>query len=150
MSAPTVRIRPGTSADLEAVIALVRELAAFERAEGEVTARIEDYSKDFMTGWFEMLVAESDGRIVGMALGHRAYSTWKGRMFWLDDLIVTESWRGQGIGGLLFEGMICLARERGARLFKWQVLDWNTDAHRFYRRYDANLETDWWNGKIHL
>jgi GNAT superfamily N-acetyltransferase len=150
MQTPELIIRPGTVADLDAVHALVHELARYERAADEVSATPDTYRRDLESGWFELLVAEHYGEIIGIALGHRAYSTWKGRIYYLDDLVVGESWRGRGVGLRLFEAFAGMARLRGAVLLKWQVLDWNEPALRFYRRLSARIETDWLNGKLPL
>jgi len=150
MQTPELIIRPGTVADLDAVHALVHELARYERAAAEVSATPDTYRRDLESGWFELLVAEHYGEIIGIALGHRAYSTWKGRIYYLDDLVVGESWRGRGVGLRLFEAFAGMARLRGAVLLKWQVLDWNEPALRFYRRLSARIETDWLNGKLPL
>lgn len=143
-------IRAGTAADLDSALDLVRELARYERAPEEVITSVEVYRRDLEAGWYELVVAEHNATIIGIALGHRAYSTWKGRIFYLDDLVVRENWRGKGIGLRLFEAFADLARQRGAGLLKWQVLDWNEPALRFYRRLDARIETEWLNGKLPL
>ena len=100
--APTLpyAIRPGTPGDLDAVFALVRELAAYERAADQVATTAETYRADLAAGWFDLLIAEeAGGRVLGMMLYHRAYSTWKGRMTYLEDFVVAV------------EG--CLGEERG-------------------------------------
>jgi GNAT superfamily N-acetyltransferase len=79
-----------------------------------------------------------------------AYSTWKGKMLYLEDLVVQEAYRGKGIGRRLFEAVLEEGRRRRCRLVKWQVLDWNEPAIAFYRTFGAVLETEWWNGKIIL
>ena len=148
MKETTLTVRPGEPADLPAVHALVRELAVYERAEQEFTASVEDYRRDFDAGYFETLVAEAGGSVIGMALYYTAYSTWKGRMLYLEDFVVEEDWRGQGAGRALFEAFLEEARRKECRLVKWQVLDWNEPALNFYRKYDSVIEKDWWNGKI--
>lgn len=143
-------IRPGTAADMDSALDLVRELASYERAPEEVLTSPAIYRRDLEEGWYELVVAEIRGEVVGIALGHRAYSTWKGRIFYLDDLVVRECWRGRGIGLRLFEAFAGLARQRGAVMLKWQVLNWNEPALRFYRRLDARIESEWLNGKLPL
>ncbi len=135
---------------MPAVYALVYELAVYEKAPEAVVTTPEEYVRDFREGRFSCLVAESSESIVGMALFFTAYSTWKGKMLYLDDLVVTESYRRSGIGARLFEAVLEEGRRHGCRLVKWQVLDWNKPALAFYRKYDAIIETDWWNGKIFL
>lgn len=143
-------VRPGKREDLPAVHALVRELALYERAEHEFTASVEDYRRDFEAGYFETLVVEAGGRIVAMALYYTTYSTWKGRMLYLEDFVVREAYRGKGIGRALFDAFLEQARRKECRLVKWQVLDWNEPALNFYEKYNAIIEKEWWNGKLFL
>ncbi len=143
-----MHIRKATPADMPAVHSLVRELAVYERAEPEFTASLEDYERDFEAGIFKVLLAEEANRVLAMALYHFAYSTWKGRMMYLEDFVVTESRRGEGIGRVLFDAFLLEAWHQGCRLVKWQVLDWNEPALNFYRKYDVMIEKEWWNGKL--
>ncbi len=145
-----VHIRQGTATDLPAVHELVRELAIFERAEPEFVATLDDYHRDFTDGVFEVIVAERQGHIVGMALYYLTYSTWKGRMLYLEDFVVREAERRLGIGQQLFDAFIARARALDCRLAKWQVLDWNEPAIQFYQKNGAIIETDWHNGKLYL
>ena len=110
-------------ADMPAVHALVYELALYEREPEAVFTTPEEYLRDFQAGRFECRVAEIDSEVVGMTLFYEAYSTWKGRMLYLDDFVVKESHRGEGIGQLLFDDFVAEGRRRGCRLVKWQVLD---------------------------
>ena len=144
-----ITTRKATIEDMQAVHDLVRELAVYEYAEDELTATVEDYRKDFEAGIFNVILAEDEGQIVGIALYHFAYSTWKGRMMYLEDFVVTESRRGQGIGKLLFDAFLEECRAQECRVVKWQVLDWNEPAINFYKKYAALIETNWWNGKLY-
>lgn len=146
----TIHIRPAVREDLPAIHNLVRQLAIFEEAEVEFTATIEQYRQDFDAAVFEALVAEVDGKIRGMALYYLTYSTWKGKMLYLEDFVVEEAYRSFGTGQLLFEQVLEQGREKGCKLLKWQVLDWNKDAIRFYEKNKAIIEKEWWNGKIFL
>ncbi len=143
-------IRLAEKADLPAIYALVKELALYEKAPESVTATLIDYEKDFDDKIFESIVAEINGEIVGMALYYMAYSTWRGRMLYLEDFVVKESVRKAGIGKLLFDRVLEIAREKKAILLKWQVLDWNEPALNFYKKYDAIIEDEWLNGKLFL
>ncbi|HTK18754.1 MAG TPA: GNAT family N-acetyltransferase, partial [Mucilaginibacter sp.] len=93
-------------------------------------------------------VAEVNGVIVGFALYYIRYSTWKGCRMYLEDLIVTEDWRGKGVGKLLFDRLIVEAREMGFNGMSWQVLDWNEPAIKFYKKYEAALDGAWINGSL--
>lgn len=146
----SVLIRKATTADLPAIHDLVRELAIYERAEDAFTATLADYAADFEAGIYEALVAEVQGEIRGMALYYMAYSTWKGRMLYLEDFVVRQTQRRSGLGQLLFEAFVAEAKKKGCRLIKWQVLDWNEPALAFYQKNDAIIEKEWWNGKIFL
>lgn len=143
-----INIRPAGAEDLAAMHALMYELAVYEQSPESVEATVEEYRQDFGKGLFEGLIAESEGRVVGMALYFMAYSSWKGKMLYLDDLVVTEAYRRRGIGQLLLDAFLAEARRRGCRLAKWQVLDWNQPAVDFYKKNQAVIETDWWNVKI--
>jgi GNAT superfamily N-acetyltransferase len=141
-------VRPATSLDMPAVHALMYELAVYENAPEAVKASVEEYVRDFENGAFRCKVAEMDGKVVGMILYFMMYSSWKGRMLYLDDFMVTEAYRKHGVGQMLFDAFLEEARQEGVRLVKWQVLDWNTPALRFYEKNRAIIEKDWWNGKI--
>lgn len=143
-----VTTRKGTYEDLAAVHQLVYELALYEKEPEALTATLADYQTDFKAGYFETEVAEINGEVVGMVLFYNTYSTWKGRMMYLEDFVVKEDQRGRGIGQLLFDRFLAIAREKGARMVKWQVLDWNTPAIEFYKKNKAIIEKGWWNGKI--
>jgi GNAT superfamily N-acetyltransferase len=158
-----IDIRPATIADMPAVHALVRELAIYENAPEQHTATISDYEKDFSDGIFDVQLAvdsdffvendvhtEGSLKIVGMIFYHFAYSTWRGRMMYLEDFVVTESYRQYGVGQLLFDHFLAISEEKGCVMTKWQVLDWNTPAVKFYEKNQAIIEKQWWNGKIFL
>lgn len=150
MDLSNVLIRPGTADDLDAAHQLILELAQYEKAPEEVITTPHILRRDYEAGWFEFYVAVYEATVIGMAWGHRAYSTWKGRMYYLDDLVVREQYRRSGLGGLLFEAFMQHACAEEAQLIKWQVLDWNEPALQFYRKINAIIETDWWNGKLYL
>jgi GNAT superfamily N-acetyltransferase len=151
-----IEIRPAAIADMPAVHALVRELAVYENAPEQHTATVSDYEKDFSDGIFAVQLAvdsdntEGSERIVGMIFYHFAYSTWRGRMMYLEDFVVTESYRQYGVGQLLFDRFLAISVEKGCVMTKWQVLDWNTPAVKFYEKNNAIIEKEWWNGKIFL
>jgi GNAT superfamily N-acetyltransferase len=145
-----INIRKATPADIPAMHSLVRELAIYEEAEDQFVATVEEYERDFAAGIYHTIVAEAEGKVVGMALYYMAYSTWKGKMLYLEDFVVFEDYRRYGIGQMLFDAFLEAARQEGCRLVKWQVLDWNEPALRFYEKNEAIIEREWWNGKIFL
>jgi GNAT superfamily N-acetyltransferase len=141
-------LRKATKQDLQAVLDLVNELALYEKAPQEVTVTLADYEKDFENKVFDIILAEQGNEIVGIAFYYMAYSTWKGKMLYLEDFVVKEELRGHGIGKLLFKAFLEEAKNLGASLAKWQVLDWNKPAINFYEKYNSTIEKEWYNGKI--
>ena len=143
-------LRVAIKEDCPRLLELVHELALFEKAPEEVTVTLEEF-EDAGFGekpvW-KTFVAEVDGLIVGFALYYIRYSTWKGCRMYLEDLIVTEDWRGKGVGKLLFDRLIIEAREMGFNGMSWQVLDWNEPAIKFYKKYEAALDGAWINGSL--
>ncbi len=147
-----IEIRPATVEDMPAVHALVRELAVYENAPEQHSATVDEYKRDFASGIFESHVAidTEGGQTVGMILYYMSYSTWRGRMLYLEDFVVTERYRQFGVGQMLFDTFLEVARHKDCFLTKWQVLDWNTPAVNFYLKNEAIIEKEWWNGKIFL
>ena len=143
-------IRKGTKEDLPGVLNLIRELALFEKAPDEVTNTLEQMEQDGFgeNPVFSFFVATLDGNIIGMALYFLKYSTWKGKGLYLDDLVITESHRGNGLGSKLFRAFIREAKEVNAKQVHWQVLDWNTPAINFYKKLEASIESEWLNCKL--
>jgi GNAT superfamily N-acetyltransferase len=86
--------------------------------------------------------------VIGFALYYIRYSTWKGRRMYLEDLLVTESWRGKGVGTALMDAMIGAAKAEALHGISWQVLEWNEPAIKFYERYGARFDNEWTNAAI--
>lgn len=150
MKDTTAFVRKGTREDVPRVLELIKELATYEKAPNEVTITLYELLEDgFGTNpIYGLFVAELNNKVEGIALYYEKYSTWKGRCLFLEDIIVTEKLRGQGIGGKLFEAVIKVAKDRNAARMEWQVLDWNEPAINFYKKYDADLDGEWLNGKF--
>lgn len=148
----TTIIRVGRPGDVPAALELVKELAEYERAPLEVSNTVEKMIADGFgeNPIYGLFVAERDRVIVGIAIHYVRYSTWKGKMLFLEDIVVKESLRGQGIGKLLFEKCVELAIEKNYPGMIWQVLDWNEPAIHFYKKYNATLDPEWLNGKLTL
>ena len=144
------KIRKGQKADLTSVLALIKELAEFENAPNEVSVTLEELEEDGFGQhpyyWF--IVAEHKAEIIGLSFYFIRYSTWKGRFLFLEDFVVKEDFRGQGVGAQLFEETIRIAQRLEVKGMVWQVLDWNEDAIRFYKKYEASINTEWLNGKL--
>jgi len=145
-------IREGTRKDVGELLSLIRELAVYEKAEKEVVITEETLLRDGFGEHplYAFFVAEVDGRIGGIALYYYCYSTWKGKYLYLEDLVVREPVRRLGIGSKLFERVVQEAREAGVKRMGWQVLDWNDPAIRFYKKYGADLNNEWINGRLYF
>lgn len=145
-----ITLRKGLKTDLPAVLALIKELAEFEKAPQDVAITLQELERDGFGEQpvFSFFVAEHQNTIIGMALYYIKYSTWKGKCIFLEDLIVTEKYRRYKVGSKLFEAVLQLARQMGARRFEWQVLDWNTPAIEFYKKYNAQFLNEWLNCRL--
>ncbi len=142
-----IQIRKGIIDDLPQVLDLIKELAEFERAPLEVTNTLAEMQRDGFgeNPIFKFFVAENSEKIVGIALYYTAYSTWKGKTIYLEDLVVTENLRRAGIGKKLFNAVAQEAKDTGAKRFRWQVLEWNEPAIAFYKNIGADLDGEWIN-----
>jgi GNAT superfamily N-acetyltransferase len=138
-------IRKGEPTDMPAVLDLITELAVFERQPEAVLVTAADLVRDGFqeNPLFHTFVAELDGAIVGMALYYYRYSTWKGKTIHLEDLILKEKFRKQGIGFALYQKVIETGFNEGVRRIEWNVLDWNTPAIEFYKKTGAEVFDDW-------
>jgi GNAT superfamily N-acetyltransferase len=145
-----IKVRKGYKEDLPAVLSLVKELAAYEKAPDDVVVTLDDMERDGFgdNSIFKFYVAEIDGVIAGMALYYVKYSTWKGRCIFLEDIIVREQYRRYKLGQKLFNEIIKAAKKMKARRIEWQVLDWNTPAIKFYEKYDAQFLKEWVNCRL--
>jgi GNAT superfamily N-acetyltransferase len=139
-------IRPATPADAPAILSFIRELATYERAPNAVVATEADLLRD---GWgptprFTAIIAEVDAIPVGFALYFTTYSTWRGHHgIRLEDLYVTPTMRGKGIGKALLAHLARIAVDEGCPRLEWDVLDWNAPAIAVYERVGAHILTEW-------
>jgi GNAT superfamily N-acetyltransferase len=138
-------IRKATPNDMNEVHQLITELAIFEKEPEAVATSPEELLRDGFSEkpLFEALVAEVDGQILGMALYYPRYSTWKGKTLHLEDLIVSASHRGKGIGMALYQAFLQEAAKQNVRRVEWVVLDWNQNAIDFYEKSGAVVLNDW-------
>ncbi len=145
-----ITIRTGRKEDLPRTLQLIKELAEYERAPHEVTntvsqMEIDGFGPNPIYGFF---VAEEENRIIGLSLYYWRYSTWKGKRLYLEDIIVTESQRGRGIGKLLFDRTMQHALDENCSGMLWQVLDWNEPAINFYKKYGSKMDGEWINASL--
>ena len=140
-----LRVRPAQENDMPIVHQLIADLAAFEREPQEVELSLSQLVKDGFSDKpkYKCFVAELDGSIVGMALVYPRYSTWKGTVIHLEDLIVNEAQRGEGIGTKLLDKVVEYGNQLGVKRISWEVLDWNEPAIKFYEQKGAKVMRDW-------
>ena len=138
-------IRKAKKSDAASILFLIQELAIFEKEPRAVIVTQAQIEKDGFGDHplFECFVAEVTNQVVGMALYYPRYSTWKGPTFHLEDLIVTEPMRGNGIGTQLYNAFLEHAYNKGVKRVEWAVLDWNLPAIEFYQKSGATILDDW-------
>jgi GNAT superfamily N-acetyltransferase len=143
-------IRKGVKGDLTEILKLIRELAEYEKALDCVKITLEELEDDGFGDhpWYWFLVAESNNKIIGMSFYFIRYSTWNGKYLYLEDFVINKEYRQQGIGSLLFEATIQICKDENLNGMTWQVLDWNSPAIKFYEKYNADISTEWLNGKL--
>jgi GNAT superfamily N-acetyltransferase len=154
-----ITVRRAVKEDCIRLMELVNELAVYEKAPQEVTVTLEHFIESGFGSvpvwWaFVAITQETNGTgemedtIAGFALYYIRYSTWKGQAIYLEDILVTNSMRGKGIGQLLFDRLIVEAKEKQLKRIIWQVLEWNEPAIQFYKKYNATFDAEWVNCAI--
>jgi GNAT superfamily N-acetyltransferase len=141
-----LNLRPATPADIPEILALIRELADYEREPASAIATHADLLRDGFTEprRFHCLMAEFNGAIAGFALYFFNYSTWRGHAgIYLEDLFVRPALRGKGIGKALIAAVAAVAVAKGCPRLDWAVLNWNTPAIDFYTSIGAQPQSEW-------
>jgi len=143
-------IRFAQQSDMPKVLELIKELAVFEKEPDAVIVTEEDliehgFGKHPL---FTCFVAEKDEEIIAIALIYFRFSTWKGKTVHLEDLIVKQAYRGQGLGTLLLDEVIKYGYSQGVQRVCWEVLDWNTNAIKFYEKKGAKILKDWYLAQL--
>lgn len=143
---PDITLSPLTPERFDDFIALVNALADYEslpRPQPDAVARLRDDAFGERRR-FEAVLADLDGRAAGYAIHFETYSSFLARpTIYLEDLFVMEDARRHGIGGMLFDHVAELGRERGCGRMEWQVLDWNQLARDFYAKRGATWMQEW-------
>lgn len=146
-----IKIRKAEPRDVPRMLALVKELATFEKEPDAVTvpeADMLDAGFGARPVWWGWVACGPGDEVLGTAICYERYSTWRGRVGYLEDIVVTESARSLRIGEKLFKACAAEAVRRKYHHLTWQVLDWNEGAIRFYKRLGAELDPQWVNGRM--
>jgi len=144
-----IQIRKARIGDETDIYELIKELAVYENSPDSVTNTIPELKKHlFEEKICDALIAEDNNKVVGFTLFYISYSTWKGKCLYLEDFYVKKNYRKHGIGALLFNGTIEIAKSIKAQRMDWQVLEWNDIAINFYKKQHTQLDSGWINGRI--
>lgn len=139
-------VREASAADLPEIVAMIRELAEYER-EPEAATATEAQLRDVLfceQPLAHCLIAEANGEVAGFALWFVNFSTWQGRHgVYLEDLFVRPQHRGSGLGRTLLVRLAQIAVQRGYGRMEWSVLDWNEPAIGFYTSIGAVPQDEW-------
>jgi GNAT superfamily N-acetyltransferase len=141
-----VLVRDAVPDDVGQVVDLVRQLARYERSEDAVQATEADFQRVLFCTSPQVfaLVAEAEGKVIGIAVYFVSFSTWTGRHgLYLEDLFVVPGHRSRGVGRALLGSLAARALDRGCARLEWAVLDWNQPAIDFYRSLGAIANDDW-------
>lgn len=138
-------IRNAKKSDMPQVLTLIKELAIFEKEPDAVEVTVKDLQEDGfgVHPAFHCFVAEVNSKIEGIALIYNRYSSWKGKILHLEDLIVSKSMRGTGLGTALLDTVVKYGHDLGVKRINWEVIDWNENAIAFYEKKGAKVLRDW-------
>lgn len=139
-------LRAAERRDLPVIVAMIGELAVFEKLEHQLEVDVERLEPHLFGDRpaAECVVAELDGEVVAFALFFTNFSTFLAKPgLYLEDLFVRAAYRSRGVGRQLLSHLAAKAVERGYGRFEWSVLDWNENAIQFYQRMGANVMPDW-------
>ena len=139
------KIRDARKEDMSSVLGLIKELADFEKEPHAVEVTVEELENDGFGEQpaFKCFVAETNNKVVGTAIVFNRFSTWKGKILHLEDLVVSQEMRGKGVGTALLDRVVMHGHELGVKRINWEVLDWNVGAIKLYEAKGAKVLRDW-------
>ena len=143
-------VRKSTKEDCGSLLTMIKELAVFHKeSEDEVKINEKNLVEEGFgeNPWYHCLIAEctaeEDTKAVGFVIYYKAYSTWHGKAFFVEDIYVRDVYRTQGVGTMLFEEITSHVLQEGGNKVSWSALDWNKPAHKFYKKCGAEMSDDW-------
>jgi GNAT superfamily N-acetyltransferase len=141
-----MNIRPAKATDIDEILALIYELALYEKAPEEAKATESQIRESFFGDNPKVFceLVEVDGDIAGFAIWFLNYSTWQGKHgIYLEDLFIRPQFRGRGFGKALLKHLAQICIDRGYGRFQWWVLDWNEASIEFYKSFGAVAMDEW-------
>jgi len=143
-------LRKATAEDVPSILELIHSLAEYEKAPQEVIVTAQDLLDNGFGSHpeFKTIICEDNNEVVGMALYFYKFSTWKGKVMHLEDLIVKQDMRGRGFGKALLDEIVRIAKQENLKRVDWQVLDWNKPAVDLYESLGAEIQKEWWNCRL--
>jgi GNAT superfamily N-acetyltransferase len=141
-----MKIRRAGIDDVTEILALIYELALYEKAPDEAKATREQIIESFFSDDPKVFcdIVEVDGAVAGFAIWFLNYSTWQGKHgIYLEDLFIRPQYRGKGYGKALLKHLAQICEDRGYGRFQWWVLDWNEPAIEFYKSLGAIAMDEW-------
>ncbi|HNQ68678.1 MAG TPA: GNAT family N-acetyltransferase [Bacteroidales bacterium] len=137
-------ISDATKSDFSYILEMIKELALFEKAPEKVINTTEQMVEE--QELFKCLIVKNKNtEIIGFALYFFAYFTWVGKSLYLDDLYVKPEYRSKGIGSSLLNEIFKIAKKENCKRLRWQVLNWNEDAIKLYKKSGAIIDNEWSN-----
>ena len=142
-----LKIKEGAQEDIPELLRLIKALALYERAPEKVSNTEEQLLEDGFgeKSYYRFYMAYFEQKPVGFALFYYRYSTWRGKVLYLEDLFVEEEYRGKNIGFYLLKKVVEAAQKESCKQVTWQVLDWNKIAIDFYKNLGADFDKSWVN-----
>jgi GNAT superfamily N-acetyltransferase len=141
-----MNIRPAKTSDIDEILALIYELALYEKAPEEAKATKSQIMESFFSDNPKVFceIVEVEGEIAGFAIWFLNYSTWQGKHgIYLEDLFIRPQFRGRGFGKSVLKHLAQICVDRGYGRFQWWVLDWNEPSIEFYKALGAVAMDEW-------
>ena len=140
MTTDNINIRLADNNDYPQLIALFSEFADFEGRKEQMTNSVDKMNAE--SDFFNCLVAEKDGKIIGYVVFFYCYFTWSGKALYMDDLYITPDYRGKGLGTRFITMLKEIAAQSGCHIMRWQVADWNERARAIYKGIGAVINEE--------
>ncbi len=146
---PGYALRPAAESDIPGILALMREMAEFEKLTGIFKATEDSLRASFFgarpAAHCLVIAPDEDERTpIAYVMWFHNYSSFLDkRGLYLEDVYITPAHRGRGLGGWVLGHLARMAVDLDCGRFEWVVLDWNRNAIDFYEHHGAEVLDDW-------